>query len=164
MKLGIINSAFDQAGVDTVTGLEHIARIGFDCVDLFTEATTLAEHEIRTIESTCGRLGLPVVSLPVVACGLVDFNAPVRAYHVQRVQAFSDLAHRLEARNILLVLGEYIWQREVIPPQAQWGLGRGDRSANWNPRGRTRPGSRFRAGTFPAQSAQRCRQDGSVHR
>ena len=35
MKLGIINSAFAQAGVDTVTGLQHIARIGFDSVDLF---------------------------------------------------------------------------------------------------------------------------------
>src|SRR5438093_1244647 len=28
MKLGIINSAFYQAGVDTATGLKHIARIG----------------------------------------------------------------------------------------------------------------------------------------
>ena len=36
MKLGIINSAFGQAGVDTATGLKHIARIGFDCVDIFT--------------------------------------------------------------------------------------------------------------------------------
>ena len=36
MKLGIIKSAFDQAGVDTKTGLEHIARIGFDTVDVFT--------------------------------------------------------------------------------------------------------------------------------
>ena len=38
MKLGIINSAFQQAGIDTATGLKHIARIGFDCVDVFTEA------------------------------------------------------------------------------------------------------------------------------
>jgi hypothetical protein len=28
MKLGLINSAFQQAGVDTVNGLEHIKRIG----------------------------------------------------------------------------------------------------------------------------------------
>jgi sugar phosphate isomerase/epimerase len=123
MKLGIINSAFDQAGVDTVTGLEQIARIGFDCVDIFTEATTLAEAEIQVIETTCDRLSLPIVSLPVVACGLIDFNAPVREFHVQRVQAFSHLARRFQARNILLVLGEYIWQREVIPPQAQWDWG-----------------------------------------
>lgn len=123
MKLGIINSAFDQAGVDTVSGLEQIARIGFDCVDLFTEAMTLGEEETRVLETTCSRLGLPVVSLPVVACGLVDFNAPVRDFHVRRVRAFSELAHRLRARNLLLVLGEYIWQREVIPPEAQWKWG-----------------------------------------
>ena len=31
MKLGIINKgAFGQAGVDTATGLKHIAKIGFD--------------------------------------------------------------------------------------------------------------------------------------
>jgi sugar phosphate isomerase/epimerase len=123
MKLGMINSAFDQAGVDTVTGLEHIARIGFDCVDLFTEAMTLGEEEIRQVEATCSRLDLPVVSLPVVACGLVDFNAPVREFHVRRVQSFNELAQRFGARNVLLVLGEYIWQREVIPPEAQWNWG-----------------------------------------
>ena len=27
---------------------------------------------------------------------------------------------RCPARNVLLVLGEYMWQREVIPPAAQW--------------------------------------------
>ena len=42
MKLGIINSAFAQAGVDTASGLRHIARIGFDCVDIFTEAMTIS--------------------------------------------------------------------------------------------------------------------------
>ena len=30
------------------------------------------------------------------------------------------MAHEFEARNLLLVLGEYIWQQEVIPPQEQW--------------------------------------------
>ena len=46
MKLGIINSAFDQAGVDTTTGLEHIKRIGFDTVDIFTEAMCISQEEI----------------------------------------------------------------------------------------------------------------------
>jgi len=34
-----------------------------------------------------------------------------------------DLAAEFGAKNVLLVLGEYIWQREVIPPQAQWDWG-----------------------------------------
>ncbi|MEM8953375.1 MAG: sugar phosphate isomerase/epimerase family protein [Verrucomicrobiota bacterium] len=123
MKLGIINSAFSQAGVDTKTGLEHIARIGFDSVDVFTEAATIEESEVELIEKTCEEHGLPIVSLPVVAVGLVDFNDPVRMFHVARVKRFVDLAQRFGASNVLLVLGEYIWQREVIAPEDQWGWG-----------------------------------------
>jgi sugar phosphate isomerase/epimerase len=42
---------------------------------------------------------------------------------VERVKKFVDMAREFNARNVLLVLGEYIWQREVIPPQAQWDWG-----------------------------------------
>ena len=120
MKLGIINSAFGQAGVDTATGLKHIAHIGFDCVDIFTEAMTLSKKEKLLIARTCDKENLPIVSLVVVATGLIDFNDPVRAFHVARCKKFVDLAAEFGAKNILLVLGEYIWQREVIPPAAQW--------------------------------------------
>ena len=120
MKLGLINSAFQQVGMDTATGLGHIARIGFDCVDIFTEATTISRREIQLVSRTCAQLNLPIVSLPVVSVGLIDFNEPVREFHVERTKKFIDLAHTWNAKNILLVLGEYIWQREVIPPAAQW--------------------------------------------
>lgn len=123
MKLGIINSAFKQVGMDTVTGLKHISRIGFDTVDIFTEALGLPQREISRIGKSAQKLGLPIISLPVVAVGLVDFNEPVREFHVQRCRKFIDLAATWGAKNILLVLGEYIWQREVIPPEAQWQWG-----------------------------------------
>jgi sugar phosphate isomerase/epimerase len=124
MKLGIINSAFQQVGVDTVAGLKHISRIGFDTVDIFTEAAGISKKEIQTVARTTDKLGLPVVSLPVVALGLIDFNPPVREFHVSRCRKFIDLAHAWGAGNILLVLGEYLWQREVIPPEAQvqWAI------------------------------------------
>jgi D-psicose/D-tagatose/L-ribulose 3-epimerase len=121
MKLGIINSAFGQAGVDTKAGLEHIARIGFDVVDIFTEALTITEEEISLTEKTCSENNLPIVSLPIVSAGLIDFNDPVRDFHLERAKKFIDLCDRFKADNLLLVLGEYIWQREVIPPEAQWG-------------------------------------------
>ncbi len=120
MKLGIINSCFDQVGMDTVTGLEHIARIGFDCVDIFTEAMSLTADEAQAIVDTCTRLELPILSLPVVAVGLIDPSPSVRAFHVERCRRYIDLAASFGARNILLVIGEYIWQREVIPPADQW--------------------------------------------
>jgi sugar phosphate isomerase/epimerase len=106
--------------VDTAIGLQHIARIGFDCVDIFTEAMTITPEEKRLVLDTCRKSNLPIVSLPVVAAGLIDFNEPVRAFHVQRCKAFIDLANEWGGQNILLVLGEYIWQREVIPPAEQW--------------------------------------------
>jgi sugar phosphate isomerase/epimerase len=120
MKLGIINSAFYQAGVDTKTGLEHIARIGFDCVDIHTEAVGITKKEIRVVAKTCEKLGLPIISLPVCSLGLADFAQPVRDFHIQRTKEFVDLARIWSARNVLLVLGEYLWQREVIPAPAQW--------------------------------------------
>src|SRR5215831_9042372 len=123
MKLGLINSAFGQAGVDTATGLKHIARIGFDSVDIFTEAVGISKREVSLVARTCDKLGLPIISLPVVAVGLIDFNGPVREFHVERCKKFIDLAKTWGAKNILLVLGEYIWQREVIPPSAQWQWG-----------------------------------------
>lgn len=123
MKLGIINSAFGQAGVDTATGLKHIARIGFDTVDIFAEAMTLPASEKKLIANTCQKAGLPIVSCVCVSTGLVDFNDPVRDWHVERVKKHVDLAADLGAKNVLLVLGEYIWQKEVIPPPVQWGWG-----------------------------------------
>jgi hypothetical protein len=33
------------------------------------------------------------------------------------------MCYEFEARNLLLVLGEYIWQRQVIPPAEQWKIG-----------------------------------------
>ena len=121
MKLGIINSAFQQVGLETKVGIEHIARIGFDTIDIFTEALTIDEKEIELIDKTCSVNNLPIVSLPVVSSGLIDFNEPVREFHLGRCRKFIDLCERFNADNLLLVLGEYIWQKEVIPPEAQWG-------------------------------------------
>lgn len=120
MKLGLITSAFAQTGVDTATGLKHIARIGFDCVDIQTEAVGISRKEISLVARTCDKLGLPIVSLPHCSLGLIDFAAPVREFHVGRTKQFIDLAKTWRAKNVSLVLGEYLWQREVIPPVAQW--------------------------------------------
>ena len=45
---------------------------------------------------------------------------PVRRFHVERAKKHLDLVYELEAKNLLLVLGEYIWQQEVIAPRDQW--------------------------------------------
>ncbi|HWC90230.1 MAG TPA: sugar phosphate isomerase/epimerase [Pirellulales bacterium] len=121
MKLGLINSAWVQSGRPTSFGLQQTKAIGFDCIDIFTDPLDLDARERRLIRDECRALDLPIVSLPCVAVGLVDLNPSVRAFHESRVAAFLDLAYDYAARNVLLVLGEYIWNREVIPPAEQWG-------------------------------------------
>jgi len=123
MKLGLINSAWVQAGQPTEFGLRKTKEIGFDSVDVFADPLELDVRERRLIKKQCDRLGLPIISLPCVAVGLIDFNPSVRKFHLRRARAFLDLAYEYEAQNVLLVIGEYIWNREVIPPEEQWRLG-----------------------------------------
>ncbi len=123
MKLGLINSAWVQANQPTEFGLNKTKQIGFDSIDIFVDPLQIDVKERRLIKDTCDRLGLPIVSLPCVAVGLVDFNASVRAFHIDRAQAYLELAYEYGAANVLLVLGEYIWNKEVIPPAEQWNYG-----------------------------------------
>ncbi len=120
MKLGLINSAFAQVGVPFAEGIRHTAEIGFDTVDIHTEAWGISTIEKQEIRRTCAAHRLPIVGVPVCALGIADFNEPVRRFHLDRVKTYVDLARAIGARNVLLVVGEYIWQKEVIPPAAQW--------------------------------------------
>jgi sugar phosphate isomerase/epimerase len=120
MKLGLINSAWVQAGRDTAWGIRKTAEIGFDSIDLFADPLDLTAKDRRMLRHECSKAGLPIVSIACVAVGLVDFNPSVQRFSVDRVRSYLDFAYELEARNVLLVLGEYIWNQEVIPPSEQW--------------------------------------------
>ena len=120
MKLGLINSAFSQVGMDFEEGIQHAKEIGFDSIDIFTEAWQISDAEKRLIGEVCAAADLPIISLPVCSLGIADFNEPVRRFHVDRTKAFVDLAYELGANNVLYVMGEYLWQQEVIGPQDQW--------------------------------------------
>jgi D-psicose/D-tagatose/L-ribulose 3-epimerase len=120
MKLGLINSAWVQAGWGTAFGIRKTREVGFDTIDIFADPLDAGIRERKLIKDECDQAGLPIVSVCCVAVGLTDFNPSVQRFHVERVKAYLDMAYALEARNLLLVLGEYIWQREVIPPAEQW--------------------------------------------
>jgi sugar phosphate isomerase/epimerase len=123
MKLGLINSAWAQAGRDTAYGIRLTKEIGFDTIDIFADPLDLDVKERRRIPRECERVGLPIVSIACVAVGLIDFNPSVQRFHMQRCRAYLDLAYEYGARNLLLVLGEYIWEKQVIPPAEQWQTG-----------------------------------------
>ena len=120
MKLGLINSAWVQAGQGTAFGIRMTKEIGFDSIDIFADPLDLDARERRLIRTECARAGLPVISVACVAVGLIDFNPAVQRFHLDRCRKYLDLAYEYEAKNLLLVLGEYIWERQVIPPAEQW--------------------------------------------
>ncbi len=120
MKLGLINSAWLGTSVDTARGIELTKKIGFDTIDIFADPLQIGAQERRCIRKTCVSTGLPVISTVCCALGIADFNQPVRAFHVARAKAHLDFCYELEGKNLLLVLGEYIWQQEVIAPKDQW--------------------------------------------
>jgi D-psicose/D-tagatose/L-ribulose 3-epimerase len=123
MKLGLINSAWVQANQPTAFGLQKTKELGFDTVDIFVDPLDIDVKERRLIKDECDRLELPIASIACVAVGLIDFNPSVQQFHIDRVKAYLDLAYEYEADNVLLVIGEYIWNQEVIPPEEQWKTG-----------------------------------------
>lgn len=123
MKLGLINSAWAQAGRDTSFGIQKTKEIGFDTIDIFADPLDIDARERRLIRRECEKAGLPIVSVACVAVGLIDFNPSVQRFHLERCRKYLDMCHEFEARNLLLVLGEYIWEKQVIPPAEQWKTG-----------------------------------------
>src|SRR5262245_50585555 len=123
MKLGLINSAWAQSGQDTAFGIRMTKEIGFDSIDIFADPLDIDVRERRLIKAECDRAGLPIISIACVAVGLIDFNPSVQRFHVDRVKRYLDLAYEYGAKNVLLVIGEYIWEQQVIPPAEQWRIG-----------------------------------------
>lgn len=123
MKLGLINSAWTQTGRNTAYGLQKTKEIGFDTVDIFADPLDTSAEERNLIKNTCRELDLPIVSVACVALGLIDFNPSVRRFHLDRCKKYLEMTAEFGGRNLLLVLGEYVWQREVIPPAEQWQCG-----------------------------------------
>jgi D-psicose/D-tagatose/L-ribulose 3-epimerase len=122
MKLGLINSAWLGTAIDTARGIQLTKEIGFDTIDIFADPLDLTPRELRTIRETCENCNLSVVSTVCCALGIADFNASVRRFHIDRAKRSLDLAYDLRGRNLLLVVGEYIWNQEVIAPADQWAF------------------------------------------
>jgi D-psicose/D-tagatose/L-ribulose 3-epimerase len=120
LRLGLINSAWLGTAVDTARGIQLTKEIGFDSIDIFADPLEITPQERRLVRKTCISSNLPVVSVVCCALGIADFNKPIRDFHVLRAKRYLDFGYELEAKNMLLVLGEYIWQQEVIAPADQW--------------------------------------------
>lgn len=120
MELGLIDSAWFATPVDRLEGIRKTREIGFDSIDIFADPLDLDPVERKSIRLEAERAHLPIRSIACVAPGIIDINPSVQRFNRDRVARHLDLAYEYDARNVLLVLGEYIWQQEVIRPEDQW--------------------------------------------
>ena len=67
MKLGLINSAWAQAGRGTAFGIRSTKEIGFDSIDVFADPFDVDVRERKLIKDECDKVGLPIVSVCCVA-------------------------------------------------------------------------------------------------
>ncbi len=120
MRLGLINSVFAQSGTGTKVGIKQTAGIGFDAVDIFADPFDIDAKERKLIKKTAEQHSLPIASVVCVALGLADFSPSVQRFHIDRVKGHLDLCYELDGDNVVLVIGEYVWERQIIPQEQQW--------------------------------------------
>ena len=119
MKLGLIDAIWWESQLDW-TGIYRTTRgIGFDFIDLIVDPDALTPDERRAIRDAAAAVELPVVSVPCVAFGLTDPFQSVRQFHIERAIRHVEFAAELGA-DLLLAVGEYVWNNEVIPPATVW--------------------------------------------
>jgi len=120
MKLGLISSAWLDSPVGHLDGIRKSKKIGFDTIDIFGDPMEMDAAERRAIRDACRDAGLPVISTVMCALGIADFAKVVRRFHIDRAKRFLDFGAELDSKNLLLVVGEYLWEQEVIAPEHQW--------------------------------------------
>jgi D-psicose/D-tagatose/L-ribulose 3-epimerase len=122
MELGMISSTWFDTKIGLEEGIHKAKEIGFDTYDIFEDPLDIDDATRKLIKDTCAEVGLPIRSQLCVAFGVVDFNPSVRRFTLDRIKANVDQAAYFDARNVLLVVGEYYWDGEVFPREAIWDL------------------------------------------
>ena len=122
LELGMISSTWEGTHVGLEDGIRKAKEIGFDTYDIFNDPLETDDATRKLIKDTCAEVGMPIRSCVCVAFGIVDFNPSAVRFTLDRVKAYIDQAAYFGARNVLLVIGEYYWDGEVIPRQMVWDM------------------------------------------
>ncbi|MBM7621212.1 sugar phosphate isomerase/epimerase [Bacillus tianshenii] len=119
MKLGCINSAWFGSKVEYFEGIKRIKDIGFDTIDIFP-VMDFKSYDIKKIKKICDENGLPIISMTSAYPELISLEAHVRRFAIDCYKKILDMGVFLDAKNLLVCFGEYIWEKNVIAPEVQW--------------------------------------------
>ncbi|MGP4081607.1 sugar phosphate isomerase/epimerase family protein [Pseudalkalibacillus sp. R45] len=120
MKLGCINSAWFGTDIEYFEGIKKIKELGFDTIDIFPQMD-FKSYDIKKIMNLSKELDLPVVSMVSAYPELISLEAHVRRFAIDCYKKLIDMGVFLDAKNLLVCFGEYIWEKNVIAPETQWG-------------------------------------------
>jgi D-psicose/D-tagatose/L-ribulose 3-epimerase len=121
MRVGLIEAVWEGSGYEGLRGAEVAKEIGYESLDLVTDPLDLGEEERATAIEAARSGPLPVAAGICVSLGITDFNPSVRRFHTERAKRHVEFAADVGASNMLMVIGDYVWKKEVIPPDEQWG-------------------------------------------
>jgi sugar phosphate isomerase/epimerase len=120
MKLGCINSCWFGSNIDYFTGIRQIKEIGYDTIDIFP-VFSFKSYDLKQIKKLCDSLKMPIRSMVSAYPEMIALEEHVRQYAIDSYKKLLDMGVYLDAQNLLIVLGEYIWEKNVIAPAVQWG-------------------------------------------
>lgn len=104
-----------------VEGVRLAKKIGFDTYDIFRDPREMTAKDRREFRKVLQETGMPVVAITTPAVSVIDINPTIRRLTINWVKEQLDLAYDYDASKMLFVVGEYIWEKEVIKPETQWG-------------------------------------------
>lgn len=131
MRIGLMSTAWDtpwfdeqwqtpKHEIDLVQRLERTARHGFDNIDLVMDPMYLNPRDRRIIREASQNIGLPVEAVAFVATALLDLNESVRGHCLQRIKDHVDWICDLNGKTLLMPIGQFFWENQVIPSQVVW--------------------------------------------
>jgi sugar phosphate isomerase/epimerase len=121
VEIALIDAVWEGTPLEGSPGLVKAKEIGFDAIDVAFDPVDQSPEAVHQFIDDVRAVGLPTRSVVCVSLGFAgDYNPSVQRFHVERAKRHLDLAAQLEARNLLLVIGEYVWQQEIIPAADQW--------------------------------------------
>jgi len=101
MKLGLINSAWVQAGRETSYGIRKTREIGFDSINMFADPLDISDQERALIRRECAAAALPIISVACVAVGLTDFNPSVQRLGIDDATISVELEYSPDPEHIV---------------------------------------------------------------
>ncbi|NGQ95769.1 sugar phosphate isomerase/epimerase [Brevibacillus sp. SYP-B805] len=119
MKLGCINSCWFGSKVEYFEGITKLKEIGFDTIDIFPDFS-FKSYDLKRIKKLCDAYEMPVYVMVSAYPELISLEEHVRRYAIESYKKLLDMGVYLDAKNLLIVLGEYIWEKNVIDPKIQW--------------------------------------------